>query len=445
MREDIIAKIKTAGVVGAGGAGFPTHVKLGASAKTIIVNGAECEPLLKVDQQLMKTMADKLVPALETVIGVTGASEGIIALKAKYTDAIDSLQKVIDGKLIRLHILDDFYPAGDEQVIVYETTGKLVPQGGIPLKVDCVVVNVETLLNIARALDGKPVTETFLTITGIVPDPITCKVPVGMPIKEVLALAEQHDFDGIGVIEGGPMMGKVINDLTQPVTKTTKGLIVLPADHQLLNKKTLPVNKMLRQANTSCVQCRYCTDLCPRYLLGHKIEPHKIMRAISHISGNEEDLKMAFACSECGACEQFSCVMSLSPRTINGLVKRELSKQGVKPDAAPAGQAVNIMREYRKMPVKRLVTRLGLDRFMRNAPLTEKNCTVKEVRIKLKQHVGAPSTPVVKVGQFVQAGDIIAAVPENALGANIHASINGKVTSITDEIVITLVKGGGGV
>lgn len=444
MREDVINKIKAAGVVGAGGAGFPTHVKISAAAKTIVVNGAECEPLLKVDQQLMKEMPDKLVSALESVLKVTGANEGIIALKGKYKDAIAALETVIEGKPIRLHIIGDFYPAGDEQVTVYETTGKLVPQGGIPLKVDCVVINVETLLNIAEALEGRPVTKTFLTITGMVPEPITCSVPTGMVIKDVLALAGQVKLDGIGVIEGGPMMGKVITDFTAPVTKTTKGLIVLPIEHPLLAKKTLPLDKSLRQAKTACVQCRYCTDLCPRYLLGHKIEPHKIMRAISHISGQEDALKMAFACSECGACEQFACVMNLSPRAVNTLIKQELSKQGIRPGAPPESQAADTMREHRKIPIKRLVSRLGLEKYMRNAPLTEKSSDIKEVRVKLKQHVGVPSIPVVKTGQIVQLGELIAEVPDGSLGANIHASISGEITSITDEIVITPVKGSGG-
>lgn len=294
MREELIQKIKEAGVVGAGGAGFPTHVKVAAKAQIVIVNGAECEPLLRVDQQLMASQAAKVVMGLEIVMSITGAGEGIIALKSKYKDAIAALEKEIAGKPIRIHILNDFYPAGDEHLIVYESTGRLIPQGGIPLKVDCIVNNVETLINIVDAVAGKPVTDTYLTITGEVNQPMTIKLPIGTSIIAALGFAGYHDLEHMKIIEGGPMMGNIVDDVAQPITKTTKGLILLPQDHPLIKSKTLPSDKVLRQSRVSCMQCRYCTDLCPRYLLGHKIEPHKMMLMVKHLQGDENTMKMAF-------------------------------------------------------------------------------------------------------------------------------------------------------
>lgn len=441
MHEDLIQKIKEAGVVGAGGAGFPTHIKVAANAQTVIVNGAECEPLLRVDQQLMDVKAAEVVQGLVIVMGITGASEGIISLKAKYKNAIASLEKVIMGKPIRINILDDFYPAGDEHLTVYESTGRLVPQGGIPLKVDCVVDNVETLINIVGAVEGKPVTETYLTISGEVDQPVTLKLPIGTSITEALGIAGRHDLDNMKVIEGGPMMGKIVADLNQPITKTTKGLIVLSQDHPLIQKRSLPTDKMIRQARVSCVQCRYCTDLCPRYLLGHKIEPHKIMRTVKNFQGKEETLKMAFACSECGVCEQYACIMGLSPRSVNAMIKQELFKLGIKPDAPPENQTVKPIREDRKVPIKRLISRLGLKQYDRSAPLTEEEYPIRRVEIKLRQNVGAACNPIVKVGQQVKKGDLIAAIPEKGLGANLHASICGVVKEITDSIVISSLEG----
>lgn len=441
MREQLIEKIRKAGVVGAGGAGFPTHVKVTSNAQTVVVNGAECEPLLRVDQQLMDVLADKMVRGLETVMMATGATEGIIALKSKYKSAIASLEKEIVGKPIRITILDDFYPAGDEHLTVYESTGRLVPQGGIPLRVDCVVSNVETLINIAAAVEGKPVTDTYFTITGEVPHPLTLKLPIGTSVLEALKIAGRTNLEGMKVIEGGPMMGKIIEDLAQPITKTTKGLIVLSPNHPLIRKRILSFEKIAKQAQASCIQCRYCTDLCPRYLLGHHLEPHKIMRTIKHLQGQEETMKMALACSECGVCEQYACVMGLSPRSINSMIKRELSKMGIKPDAPPANQTANLMQEHRKIPVKRLISRLGLKGYDVSAPLSEEEYPVNQVEIKLRQHVGAPSQAIVQVGQRVQKGDLIAVIPDKALGANIHASISGVIKEITDSIVISLMEG----
>ena len=443
MHQETIAKIKDAGVVGAGGAGFPTHVKVSTAVNTIVVNGAECEPLLRVDQQLMDVMAVEMIKGLEVVIAITGAQEGVIALKAKHTKVITVLEELIAKKPIRIHILDDFYPAGDEHVTLYEATGRLIPQGGIPVKVDCIVINVETLINVYNASQGKSVTHSYLTVTGEVTTPVTIKMPIGATVKEALEVAGVKISPNLVVIDGGPMMGKILEDLGQPVTKTTKGLIVLTEDHQLVKKRRMSPAKIIRQTKAACIQCRYCTDLCPRYLLGHELEPHKIMRLIRNFQSQDKVMKMAMICSECGVCEQYACIMHLSPKTINAMLKQEFWQKGIKANDPPQEQHINKVREHRKIPVKRLISRLGLTKYDVYAPLIEKEVVVDKVCIKLKQHVGVPSIPTVKTGQIVQVGNEIASIPENALGANIHASITGKVTEITeDSIVITRIEGG---
>ncbi|MFZ7101278.1 MAG: 4Fe-4S dicluster domain-containing protein [Peptococcaceae bacterium] len=437
MKEEILAKIREAGVVGAGGAGFPTHVKVSSAAQRIIVNGAECEPLLRVDQQLLALMTERVIKGLEIVMELAGAAEGIIALKGKYRDAVRSLEKAVQGKPFRIHILGDFYPAGDEHVIVREVTGEVVPQGGIPLKVDCIVTNVETLVNIAEAVRGNPVTEKYLTIAGEVPEPVTLKLPIGTTMAEAFRIAGLTNFGEMMVIEGGPMMGKIVRDLDQPITKTTKGLIILPPEHPLIVKREMPLELILRQAKAACIQCRYCTDLCPRFLLGHHLEPHKIMRAVKHLDGQEEPVKMALACSECGVCEQYACIMGLSPRRVNAVLKQELLKNGIRPEGPPLNQEVHLLQGDRQIPVKRLISRLGLTKYDKPAPLAAAGYTIGHVRIKLHQHVGAPCRPLVSIGQKVSKGEMIAEIPEKSLGANIHASISGIITEVSDSIAIT--------
>ncbi|ATW25316.1 4Fe-4S dicluster domain-containing protein [Candidatus Formimonas warabiya] len=444
MHEEMIQKIKDAGVVGAGGAGFPTHVKVNASAEHVIVNGAECEPLLRVDQQLMAVMADRLVKGLEAVMQTTGASLGTIALKGKYHDAIEALEKAIAGKPIKLFILGDFYPAGDEHVTVYEVVGKIIPEGGIPLKVGCVVDNVETLINVADALEGCPVTDTYLTVTGEVPNPITVKLPIGTTVAEALALAGQTDMRGKLVVEGGPMMGKVIDDFSQPITKTTKGLIVLAEDHPMMKKRNISMAHIIKQAKAACIQCMRCTDMCPRHMLGHRLSPHRIMRGLNYFDGDQEVMKMAFSCTECGACEYACDMMLLSPRRVNALLKQELGKKGMKATPPSKPEVVVPSREYMKIPVKRLISSLGLTPYNVAAPLVDTDYAPKKVTIPLKQHIGAPAQAVVTVGQHVERGALIGAIPEGAMGASVHASIRGTVREVSQNIVIEADGDGGG-
>ena len=436
MHSDICEKVKQAGVVGASGAGFPTYAKFAGGVDIVVVNGAECEPLLRVDQQLMEAAPAEMLRGLEAVMQATGATEGVIATKAKYKQGIAALKPHMPTDRMRIHLLDDFYPAGDEQVTVKEATGRVVPQGGIPLKVGCVVVNVETLLNVAAALGGKPVTHKYLTVTGEVEKPVTLYLPVGTSVAEALSLAGVKEMQGMRVIDGGPMMGKLIGDLQQPITKTTKGLIVLPEEHPVIRKRTQSCDKIIRQAKSACIQCRFCTDLCPRFLLGHRLEPHRIMRAIRNTEAAPSVLKMAFACTECGVCEQYACFMDLSPRTVNAMLKQELAKQGIKPEPPPADQVVDLLQQHRKIPVKRLIARLGLTSYDKPAPLRCEAITGSVVRIPMKQHVGAPAKATVTVGQQVRCGDLIGQAPSDGLGANVHASIDGVITEANDCIVI---------
>ena len=161
-------RVRDAGVVGAGGAGFPTAVKLQAQAEIFLVNAAECEPMLKVDQQLIPRQAARLVRGVLYGMTATGAREGIIALKAKYKQAIAALTPLLPAQ-IRLHILPDVYPAGDEVITIWLATGRRVPPAALPISIGVVVNNVQTLLNVARAVEQQwSVTRRTLTVNGAV-------------------------------------------------------------------------------------------------------------------------------------------------------------------------------------------------------------------------------------------------------------------------------------
>lgn len=435
----IAMKVREAGVVGAGGAGFPAHIKLNAQAEIVIVNGAECEPLLKTDQQLAARYPEEIIRGLSLAMEATGAQRGIIALKAKYIQGIQNIKPLLRDNM-EIVILPDVYPAGDEVMTIWFATGRRVPPGGLPLQIGVVVHNIQSIINIAAAVNNQAVTHRTLTVTGLVHQPLTLKVPIGTRFTDVLNWAGGISSSDTAVIEGGPVMGKVLKDLSEPVTKTTVGLIVLPEGHPLIQAKQQSLSSILRIAKTVCEQCQMCTDLCPRHLIGHGISPHLLIRSVNYNTiGDPQSLTSALICSECGVCEVYACPVGISPRQVNIALKKQLRLKGVK--YAGAIHKEDPLAEFRLVPTARLIQRLGLKPYYREASLSLQDYEPAEVLIKLQQHIGAPAVPVVQAGAEVVRGQLIAEIPENALGARVHASISGRVWEVNPEF-IRISKGG---
>ena len=183
---DLSTIMKDCGIVGAGGAGFPSYAKLNEKADTIILNCAECEPLLKLHRQVMAEYASEILEAMHEVALAVGASDIIVALKPNYTQAIAAIEQVLPSyqdKNARIGLLPPVYPSGDEIITIYEVTGRVVPAGKLPIEVGCIVYNVETMLNIYYAIkENRPVTHKYCTITGAVKDPVTVKLPLGITV-----------------------------------------------------------------------------------------------------------------------------------------------------------------------------------------------------------------------------------------------------------------------
>lgn len=438
MEKNMLDLVKNAGIVGAGGAGFPTHVKINSKAQYIIINGAECEPLLRVDQQLMASRSNELLEGLKLIMEHTGAEKGFVALKEKYKLAIENLSSSIDEyKDISLYTLGNFYPAGDEQILVYEVIKRIVPEGGIPLNVGVVVLNVETVLNIYDAYyKEKSVTDKYVTVTGEVKNQISVNVPIGITVKEAIDLAGGATIDDYVVINGGPMMGKVV-EVDSLITKTTKGLIVLPNDHPLVIDLDKDISQSLKESRTACMHCSLCTEVCPRNLIGHRLEPNKLIRLESYTSVRNETLipMSAFLCCECRLCE-YACVMNLQPWKVNGFLKGNMSKNGIKSNLNNKPERVHPFRDYKKYPVHRLIYKLGLDKYDMSAPFVNTDKVFNKVSIPLKQHIGVPSVAVVSVGDLVKKGDLIGDIPDSKMGSKIHASITGTIKEINDNTIL---------
>jgi Na+-translocating ferredoxin:NAD+ oxidoreductase RnfC subunit len=441
IKDTLIKLVRDAGVVGEGGAGFPAHVKYDTQVDTVIANGCECEPLLYTDQHIMRRDYTAIVQAMLALVQATGATRGVIAIKRKYDQVARLFSEAMVGSGLELAQLDNFYPAGDEFILVKEVTGETIPPLGLPKDVGAVVANVGTLVNVSRAMENIPVTRKVVTVTGEVAHPAVVEVPIGTSV-----LACIDDCGGATVADpvyilGGPMMGRVVESTTaledEVINKTNGGIIVLPRGHYLHEANTIPLEVLQKQAAVSCIQCRFCTDQCPRYLLGHGFETHKVMRAFSAGIDAAMEAVQAHMCCECGVCELFSCPMRISPRRINALLKQRFREQGLNYEGPRVvNPSQSALRPYRKVPVERLVYKINIAGYMGIHPEFSETRPPEKVCIPLQQHIGAPASARVKVGDKVQTGDLIGAIPPGALGANIHASIQGVVTDVDRSITI---------
>lgn len=437
LKHKLMDLARQFGVVGAGGAGFPTHVKLNAKVDYLVINGAECEPLMTVDQLLMQRYPEQLAETLHTLRRELDAKEVIIGIKAKHKGIIEVLEQAVRTfDRIRVAPLGDFYPAGDEYVLVYETTGRQIPQGGIPLECGVVVINVETLWNLWQGVEGKAVTHKWVTVAGKVNRPGVYRVPLGISISEMLTLAGGSTIEEYSVVNGGPMMGKLVHDLQEPVTKTTKGLLVLPNDSPVIVNQLISLERIIRQAQSVCCQCQICTDLCPRNLLGYKIHPNKTILAAGYQwSARTGGILGAMLCSECGACDMYACSMGLSPRRINQMLKSLLVNERVSSPNKGALVQASEWRPYRRIPTKRLIKRLGLLEYHSPVQWIDNSYEPNQVVLYLRQHIGVSSKPIVHVGEIVELGQQVAAIPDGMLGGNLFASLTGRVTEVTDTYI----------
>lgn len=459
--KELISIVRENGVCGAGGAGFPTYAKIDKRANTIILNCAECEPLLKVHRQLLKKYAYEIMNTLHMMAESMEASRVIIAVKKEYEETIQAVKANLDSfkkssyeginheeistketsnqkrfeAEMELVLLDEVYPMGDEVVLIYETTKQIVPPGSIPIEIGVAVFNVETVYNVYKAVkEQMPVYDKYLTIAGEVANPITIKVPIGMSVSDVIELAGGVTKKEVVYLMGGPMTGELVEPY-EVITKTTNAILVLPKEHYIVNKKKSNTSINMKRAMGICCQCELCTDLCPRFLLGHPIKPHSFMQAAT--SGVTKDLAPfldTMYCCSCGICELYACPQDLAPRRLITEYKSSLRKNGLLPSKLE-GRGVNQVREYRKIPMERLTSRLNLHSYHVLAPLIDQKVTTLEVRIPLSQHIGAKAISIVKVEDKVKAGDKIGEMVMDKLSIPVHSSITGTIIEVNDKFI----------
>jgi Na+-translocating ferredoxin:NAD+ oxidoreductase RnfC subunit len=428
--------MKNAGIVGAGGAGFPSYAKLAEGCDTLVINGAECEPLLYTDYALLHKEIETVVSGISAVLEYGHIPCALLcvkehtAIRLKIKDG-DALAKNVVWK-----VLPDVYPMGDEISLIYQATGRVVKPGNLPITAGVIVYNVETVYNVARALKrNAPVTEKWLTIGGDIPQPIVLQVPIGTPVAELFERNGIEVPENYTVLDGGPSMGKIIDVENAVVTKTTKGLLILPDWCEAVTSKLINGKLSIARAETACCQCTRCTDMCPRHLLGYPLEPHKMVRtAKGAVSVSPMMVLSATLCCGCGLCESLACCQGISPKAVINEYKALLAKNKLryvaKEDVTPAPE-----REYRMVPSARWASVLGVAKFDKPAKYIGKQDGFTKAEIYFSQHIGAPSVPCITDGATVNKGDKIA---DSADGLSLpqYASISGTAYVYDKKIII---------
>ncbi len=295
-RDELLGRIKTAGIVGIGGAGFPTHVKLSpppeANVDTLIINGAECEPYLTTDHRLMVEHGEDVIEGAKIILRILGIEECHIGIEANKPDAIETLKKISqqntsNGFRIFIDPLKIKYPQGSEKQLIESITGRKVPGFGLPFDVGVIVQNVGTTRAIYEAVvSEKPLYEKVITVSGQgINRPANLQVRIGTRLRDIVSFLGGTHPDLEKVVIGGPMMGFAVPTMDMPVTKITSGVLFLTGRET----DTRPYGQ--------CIRCGWCLDACPMGL-----SPNEIGIYVEAGRGEETSQFGVFECFECGCC-----------------------------------------------------------------------------------------------------------------------------------------------
>jgi len=320
-REQLLSRVKDAGIVGLGGAGFPTHVKLSppptAKVDTLVLNGAECEPYLTTDHRIMLEYPDRVLEGAKILMTILGIRQGVIGVELNKPDAINALNKALQqnppqGDMkISIQGMTVKYPQGSEKQLIYSLTKRSVPGGGLPFDVGVIVQNISTTLAVYEAaVMNKPLYEKVATFSGrAIVRPANLKVKVGTLLSDVVNyLGGTRDL--LKIVSGGPMMGFAVSTLEVPITKTTSGVL-------FLNSKETDTGEY-----GPCIHCGWCMDACPMGL-----QPMEVGVYVEAGKGHLTDKFGVFECFECGCCA-YVCPAKRPLVQFARLAKIQIKKRG---------------------------------------------------------------------------------------------------------------------
>ncbi len=322
-REEVIQKIRDAGIVGMGGATFPSHVKLsvpkGKKAEYLIINGAECEPYLTADHRLMLEKGEEIIVGSRLLMKALDVETAIIGIENNKPDAIEKMRQLTEGdNHIFVQPLKVRYPQGGEKQLIKAVLKREVPSGGLPIDVGVVVHNVGTAFAVYEAVQkNKPLIERVVTVTGKnVKKPSNFLARIGTPVIDLIEAAGGLPEDTGKVVSGGPMMGKALNNLNVPVTKGTSGVLIIP-DAESKRGEVKP-----------CIRCSKCVTVCPMGL-----EPYLLMTVTQKEMFDRVEEEKAMDCIECGSCS-YTCpsdrplldYIRLGKKTVTSIIRERNSR-----------------------------------------------------------------------------------------------------------------------
>ena len=315
--EEIKKIIREAGIVGLGGAGFPTHVKLSPppdkKIDTVIINGSECEPYLTTDNRVMIEEADRVAIGVQLILKVLRGARAVIAIEDNKPMAIEAVKKACENITgIDVAVVKSKYPQGCEKQLVYAITKREVPSGGLPLDAGCIVHNVDTVVAIHRAvLRGRPLMRKIVTLTGnAIRTPGNYKVRLGTKLRDLVEMAGGFKGNASKVVVGGPMMGVAIYDIDVPIVKTTSGVLFLTE-----GEANIPPEQ-------NCIRCGQCVEHCPAGLIPTELNAD-ILRENSEMFLKHNGLD----CIECGSCSYICPAKRRLSQAIRTTRRIELAKQ----------------------------------------------------------------------------------------------------------------------
>jgi len=424
------------------------------SCRTVIVSALKDNPLSFAEEYLLQQEWHKVIDGLKLLIDNHQAEKGIIAVSKSDRPVIADLKRCAeDCDNIELFFIDNFYPAADQAILIFEITGQSFSRAAPAAFSGSLVYDIQTVVNIYEAVtEGKPVTRRLLTCTGEVALPSLVLGHLGVSFREVIDLCGGVTIDEYVILSGAPARGAIITDIDTPVTRSTTTITVLPADHELVKERSQTLGVQIKKIKSVCNQCSFCTELCPVYLLGGKLYPHLIMRQIAYgLAEPEEIILGALLCSECGICEVLACPHKLSPRAVNKQIKERLNQEA-QPESHISGQTsghikglINGLvngqlqprsnRDYRKVPFERLADLFSVGPYTEAPKMELLETNPGQVELLFREMPAAGVLPRVRTGEEIAAGCLVAET-EMSTGAGLHASISGKVTFLDKERVI---------
>jgi len=407
-----IDDIAQAGIVGCGGGGFPLHLKLENDIETLIINAVECEPGLWTDKYIAGYDSRPVLNAIAFIKTIKKPKRILLVFKEKYSDNFSIL--INEGKKLGIEpvAVRDYYPSGDELILIFDALGLRIDAGKIPKDYCLLVSNLETLWHLGRALKGKALIGKYLTVHIPKHKPYIIYAPIGTLYEDILKSLGINKSDDEYLIENGLMMGSQVNT-SSSLKPTIKALFLTKPTKVLKESLRFSFEMQKRRNLTACIQCSRCTDLCSRSLIGHYIKPHRIMRGLLNNDDRAIDFGL-FLCSECGLCELFACPMGIQPRgIIRGLKAMLMDKRSI-----PEGLAKTSFRDYRLVPSRVIYDRLKIN----SSKPMDKPVVVKPKRVSFDIPTG--SSLLVKNGDRVDEGQ---AIIRQGNGVYINASIKGKI------------------